>query len=85
MKSSMTITRSRSIGKCASASTRSGPGWNSRRKVWQARRGTPLIIMPQLPQIAMRQDQRNESVPSSSSLMCCRPCSTDMSSVNGTS
>ena len=47
--------------------------------------GTPSIIMPQLPQIAIRHDQRKLSVPSSSSLMYCSPCSTDMSSVNGTS
>ena len=46
--------------------------------------GTPFTIIPQLPQIAMRQDQRKLSAPSSSSLMYCRACSTDMSSLYGT-
>ncbi len=63
---------------------RTGPGSRSRRKVWHDSSGLPLTIMPQLPQIAMRQDQRKLSVPSRSSLMYCSPCSTDMSSVNGT-
>ena len=42
--------------------------------------GTPLIIMPQLPQIAMRHDHLKLSVPSRSSLMYCSPCNTDQSS-----
>ena len=81
---STSTTRSRSIGRCASASTFTGPGNRSRRKVWHDSSGLPLIIIPQLPQIAMRHDQRNDSEPSSSSLMCCSACSTDMSSVKGT-
>ena len=58
-----------------------GPGRRLRRNVLQASRGVPLIIMPQLPHTAMRQDQRKLSVPSSVSLMVCSACSTDMSSV----
>jgi hypothetical protein len=46
--------------------------------------GTPLSMWPQLPQMAMRQDQRKLRLPSRWSLMYCRPCSTDMSSPNGT-
>ncbi len=63
-KSATVTTRSRSIGKLRSGSTVIGSGARSRTKVLQARRGSPLIIMPQLPQIAMRQDQRNDNVPS---------------------
>jgi hypothetical protein len=37
---------------------RSGPGAKSRRKLRHASFGSPSSIMPQLPQIAMRQDQR---------------------------
>ena len=44
----------------------------------------PLIIIPQLPQMAIRHDQRKVSEPSKLSLMYWTPCSTDMSSVNGT-
>ena len=76
--------RSRSIGKCASASTRTGPGSKSRTKVWHASAGLPSIIIPQLPQIAMRHDQRKLKVPSISSLMCSSACSSDMSSLHGT-
>mgnify|MGYP002682219453 CR=1 FL=1 len=47
--------------------------------------GVALIIIPQLPQMAMRHDQRNVRLPSRWSLMYCRPCNTDMSSRNGTS
>ena len=48
--------------------------------VLQASLGSPLIIMPQLPQTAIRHDQRNERLPSCVSLMDCKACSTDMSS-----
>lgn len=53
----ISTTRSRSIGKLPSASTLM-PLVYSRRKVLQASFGTLLTIMPQEPQMAMRQDQR---------------------------
>ena len=69
MKSVMSTTRSRITGKLASGSMRTGPGARSDRNVAQVSFGSPLTIMPQLPQMPIRQDQRYDSVPSSSSLM----------------
>ena len=64
---------------------RSGRSSPARRMVWQASCGFPPIIIPQLPQIAIRHDQRNDRVPSMWSLMCCSACRTDMPSVYGMS
>ena len=45
-------------GKLASGAMRIGPGARATRNVAQVSFGSPLIIMPQLPQMPMRHDQR---------------------------
>ena len=52
-------------GKLRSGSTRIGPGAYSCRNVAQVSFGSPLTVIPQLPQMPMRHDQRYASVPSS--------------------
>ena len=47
------------------------------RWVWQARFGLPLMRTPQEPQIAARQEQRMPIEPSSRSLACRMPSSTE--------
>src|ERR1700730_7743247 len=68
-KSEVSTTRSRRMGKFFMGSTRMGPGAQSERNVAHVNLGTPLTIIPQLPQTPMRQDQRKDSDPSRWSLM----------------
>lgn len=68
MKLSMSTTRSRTIGKLASGSISTTSPYSA-SAVLQVSLGSPFTFMPQLPQTAMRQDQRWERVGSTSSLM----------------
>src|SRR5262245_32629248 len=65
MKSPISTTRSRITGKLRNGSTFTGPGAYDDRKVAQVSFGSPFTVMPQLPQIPMRHDQRYDKVPSS--------------------
>ena len=69
IKSEISTTRSRTIGKYRKGSTRIGPGQYSVRKVAHVNLGEPLTVMPQLPQTPMRHDQRCDRVGSRWSLM----------------
>src|SRR5207247_7594026 len=69
MKSVRSTTRSRTIGKLSSGSTRIGPGRYSVRKAAHVSLGLPLTFMPQLPQTPIRHDHRYDSDPSTWSLM----------------
>ena len=53
------------------------PVWASPIWVLQASPDSPLIFIPQEPQIAARQEQRTDSEPSSRSLAWSSPSSTD--------
>jgi hypothetical protein len=67
--------------KCASGAMGRGD-WKSRRNVEQARRGSPSIIIRQLPQLlqsSIRHDQRKVGVGSTSSSMWSSASSTDQS------
>src|SRR5678816_1186594 len=69
MKSPISTTRSRMTGKFLSGSTRTEPPAYSDRNVSQVSFGSPFTVIPQLPHTPMRHDQRNDSDPSSRSLM----------------
>ena len=62
------------------ASSAASPSW-----VLQASVDWPLILTPQEPQIAARQEQRTASVPSLSFLACSRPSRTDRVGSSSTS
>jgi hypothetical protein len=68
MKPSISITRSRMIGKFASGATSTVSPYSA-SDVLQVSFGAPFTFIPQLPQTAIRHDQRCESVGSISSLM----------------
>src|SRR5688572_18547363 len=69
MKSPISTTRSRMTGKFRSGSTFTGPLPYSDRNVSHVSFGSPFTVMPQLPHTPMRHDQRNDSDPSTRSLM----------------
>lgn len=68
-KSSISTTRSLMTGKPLSGSILIGPSLNSVKNVPQVSRGLPSTFMPHEPQMPIRHDQRNDSDPSSWSLM----------------
>src|SRR5678816_1009183 len=69
MKSPISTTRSRMTGKFRSGSTFTGPLPYSDRNVSHVSLGSPFTVIPQLPQMPMRHDQRYVSDPSTRSLM----------------
>src|SRR4029450_2645443 len=62
MKSPMSTIRSRMIGKLRRGSMRIGPGAESARNGAEVSFGSPLTVIPQLPQIPILQDQRYDRV-----------------------
>src|SRR3954452_11465826 len=85
MKSDRSTTRSRTTGKFARGSTVTGPGAEAERNVAQVSLGSPSTFMPQLPQMPIRHDQRNDSVVSISFLTWLSPSRTVHSFRIGTS
>src|SRR5262249_18810162 len=67
-KSPSSTTRSRTIGKKSSGSTRTGPGRQSDRNVAHLSFGVPFPFITHLPQTPHRQDHRYDSDPSNLSL-----------------
>ncbi len=85
---SMSTIRSLSTGMLPIGSTTISPSWAfpaaSEMRVLQASADRPLILTPQEPQIAARQEQRIATEASSSSLTLRMPSSTERSSSSST-